>query len=187
VRATKQRGDSASTRDCKLRRGRNRVDSRRCSRQRGNVATLPRALHAKRARLRKHGSTADGSRADQRGDGARDDRRCARIMARRRGSLPDETPEARCSMTLRTTFLRSGISHAHIASKSRQPIRWSGLTRRSNAGRMSSASSPTTLRSCGLSARCCSNRTTSGSCSAPTFRSKDPELSATIRINGFQP
>jgi putative transposase len=66
-------------------------------------------------------------------------------------------------------------------------IHWSGSMQRSNAGPMSSASFPTTPRSCGSSARCCSSKTTSGNCSGATCRSKDSEPSATIRINGFQP
>jgi len=44
----------------------------------------------------------------------------------------------------------------------------------------------TTPRSCGSSARCSSNRTTSGNCNGDTSRSKDSEPSATIRSNGFQ-
>jgi putative transposase len=50
----------------------------------------------------------------------------------------------------------------------------------------SSVSFPTTLRSCDLSGRSCSSRTTSGNCSVATCSSKDSRSSATIRLNGSQ-
>jgi putative transposase len=52
------------------------------------------------------------------------------------------------------------------AKKSTPSIRWNASTARSSAVPISSASSPTKMRSRGSSARCCSNRTTNGPFSA---------------------
>ena len=134
------------------------------------------------------GRAPDGPRAHQHGVRARDAGGCARAVACRRRSLPQRpSPNSpRSSTRPRTKCWSLWTSPARIASRSHRPIRSSGSTLKLSGGPMSLGSSRTTPRSYASSARCSSNRTTSGSCSGATSRSKDSGLSATIKPNGSQ-